>query len=266
MSGAQRIAPVIPVETLLAAYASGLFPMADDRDDDEIFWVEPKMRAILPLNGFHLSRSLAKIVRQGRFAVTTNGDFRGVMRACAAPDDGRETTWINHIIERSYVALHRAGHAHSVECRVDGELVGGLYGVSLGRAFFGESMFSVATDASKVAIAHLVARLRVGGFTLLDCQFMTGHLASLGAIEMRQAAYLDRLYPAVSCAVSSLSSAAGAGAGVGAGAGAASAAGAGADGDWGALDRLLAAAGASSPDGTATSPGQLIVQLLTNTS
>ncbi len=224
------------------------------------------MRAILPLNGFHLSRSLAKTVRQQRFFVSTNTDFRGVMRACAAPDDGRETTWINHIIERSYVALHRVGHAHSVECRVDGELVGGLYGVSLGRAFFGESMFSRATDASKVAIAHLVARLRVGGFTLLDCQFMTGHLASLGAVEMRQAAYLDRLYPAVSSAVSSVGSG-GAGTGTrtggvgGVGAGASEAA----DGDWGALDRLLAA-GASSPEGTSTSPGQLIVQLLMKTS
>jgi leucyl/phenylalanyl-tRNA---protein transferase len=247
---------------LLTAYASGLFPMADDRDDDDIYWVEPKQRAILPLDGFHLSRSLAKAMRKDRFEISADRDFRAIMRACAAPDEGRESTWINHVIERSYVGLFAIGHAHSIECRIDGELVGGLYGVSLGRAFFGESMFSRVADASKVALAHLVARLRVGGFTLLDCQFMTSHLASLGAIELPQAAYLDRLHPAVAGALSS--------AGAGAEAGAVSAAGAGAD--WGALDALLGAgrgrAGVEGPSssGTSISPGQRIVQLLTNTS
>ena len=250
---------------LLAAYASGVFPMADARDDEEIYWVEPKQRAILPLDGFHLSRSLAKTVRSDGFDVVADHDFSAVVCACAAPAPGREDTWINRTIEASYAALAAAGHAHSIECHVDGELVGGLYGVSLGRAFFGESMFSRATDASKVALAWLVARLRVGGFDLLDCQFMTPHLASMGAVELPQAAYLERLYPSVSGAFPAV---VGAVAGSGTvGAAAAGTAGA-AVGDWGALDRLLAGASEASDEGarTATSPGQLIVQLLTNTS
>ena len=253
----------IPVQTLLAAYASGLFPMADSRDDEDVYWVEPRDRAILPLDGLRLSRSLAKTIKSDRFTVTADRDFAAVVRACAAPSEGREDTWINPLIETSYAGLFAAGHAHSVECWRDGRLVGGLYGVSLGRAFFGESMFSRATDASKVALAWLVARLRAGGFTLLDCQFMTQHLASLGAVEMPQGRYLELLYPSVSGAFA-------AGAGAGAGAAGASAAGASAAGDagvgdWGALDRLLGAAGADASR-TATSPGQLIVQLLTNTS
>lgn len=254
----------IPVPTLLAAYASGLFPMADSRDDEDVYWVEPRERAILPLDGFRLSRSLAKTLRSKRFEVTVDRDFAATVRACAAPSQGREDTWINPLIEASYAGLFAAGHAHSVECRREGELVGGLYGVSLGRAFFGESMFSRATDASKVALAWLVARLRAGGFTLLDCQFMTPHLASLGAVEMPQAQYLERLYPSVSGAFAGGGGAAGAGAGAAAGTSVAGAAGAG---DWGALDRLLAAgAAAGLSSRTATSPGQLIVQLLTNTS
>ncbi len=257
----------IPTRMLLSAYASGVFPMADARDDEEIFWVEPKQRAILPLDGFHLSRSLAKSVRADLFEISTNRDFANVVSSCAAPSPGRDGTWINATIEASYAALCAAGHAHSVECWQEGELVGGLYGVSLGQAFFGESMFSRQTDASKVALAWLVARLRVGGFALLDCQFMTPHLASMGAIELPQAAYLARLYPAVSPALSSLSAGGGGGsaargAGVGEGAGGALLNGAG---DWGALDRLLGAASAGASR-TATSPGQLIVQLLTNTS
>lgn len=251
---------------LLAAYASGVFPMADARDDEEIYWVEPKQRAILPLDNFHLSHSLSKRVRSNRFEVVADRDFAAVVRACAAPAPGREDTWINRTIEASYATLAAAGHAHSVECWHDGALVGGLYGVSLGRAFFGESMFSRATDASKVALAHLVARLRVGGFDLLDCQFMTPHLATLGAVELPQAAYLEQLYPSVSGAFPAVvGTVAGAGtvgaAAVGCAAGAAV-------GDWGALDRLLAGASPPEADGarTATSPGQLIVQLLTNTS
>jgi leucyl/phenylalanyl-tRNA---protein transferase len=252
----------IPVPMLLAAYASGVFPMADGRDDEEIYWVEPKQRAILPLDGFHLSRSLSKTIRAGGFEMVADRDFPAVVMACAAPAPGREDTWINRTIEASYAALFAAGHAHSVECYVDGELVGGLYGVSLGRAFFGESMFSRATDASKVALAWLVARLRVGGFDLLDCQFMTPHLATMGAVELPQAAYLDRLYPSVSGAFPAVVGAvAGAGT-VGAAAGGAAGA---AVGGWGALDRVLA--GASGEDSrAATSPGQLIVQLLTKTS
>lgn len=254
--------PIIPPATLLSAYASGIFPMADDRSDEAVYWVEPRRRAILPLDGFHLSRSLAKVVRGGHFTVATDQDFAAVVAACAEPAAQRESTWINGTIEASYAALHRIGHAHSVECRQDGRLVGGLYGVSLGRAFFGESMFSRATDASKVALAWLVARLRAGGYTLLDCQFMTPHLERMGAVEISQKAYLALLQPAVS---SALAGGAGAGAGVAAGAGG----GASAAGDWAALDALLAA-GAAGADGAgsdiSTSPGQLIVQLLTNTS
>jgi leucyl/phenylalanyl-tRNA---protein transferase len=182
---------------LLRAYAIGVFPMSDDREADEIFWVEPKKRAILPLDGFHLSRSLAKVLRSGRFSVTANRAFGQVVAMCAESAPDRPTTWINAEIEQSYTALHALGFAHSVECWAGEELVGGLYGVSLGRAFFGESMFSRATDASKVALAFLVARMRFAGFTLLDCQFMTSHLHSLGAIEMRQKAYLGLLSAAV---------------------------------------------------------------------
>lgn len=255
---------VIPPATLLSAYAQGVFPMADDREDETVYWVEPRRRAILPLDGFHLSRSLARTVKAGRFDVTANCAFKVVVSECAAPARERESTWINRSIEESYAALNRLGHAHSVECRRDGVLVGGLYGVSLGRAFFGESMFSRETDASKVALAWLVARLRVGGFALLDCQFMTPHLERLGAVEISQSDYLALLQPAVSSAF-----AGGAGAGVGAGAAAGGGAAAPAAGDWGALDALLAvgAAGAAGAlSRTSTSPGQLIVQLLTNTS
>lgn len=258
---------IIPPATLLSAYASGVFPMADDREDETVYWVEPRRRAILPLGGFHLSRSLAKTVKADRFDITADRAFRAVVSECAAPAHERESTWINRTIEQSYEALHRIGHAHSVECWQGGRLVGGLYGVSLGRAFFGESMFSRAADASKVALAWLVARLRAGGFMLLDCQFMTPHLGRMGAIEISQKDYLALLQPAVSSAF-----AGGDGAGAGAGAGAAAAGGAAVSGagDWGALDALLAAAAGAAegavPSRTSTSPGQLIVQLLTKTS
>jgi leucyl/phenylalanyl-tRNA---protein transferase len=182
---------------LLRAYAMGVFPMSDDREADEIYWVEPKKRAILPLDGFHLSRSLAKVLRSGRYRVTANRAFAEVVRLCAQSAPDRPTTWINDEIERSYIALHELDFAHSVECWAGEALVGGLYGVSLGRAFFGESMFSRMNDASKVALAVLVARLRFAGFSLLDCQFMTSHLRSLGAVEMRQSAYLALLSAAV---------------------------------------------------------------------
>jgi leucyl/phenylalanyl-tRNA--protein transferase len=192
-------------DLLLRAYAAGVFPMADSRDADDVYWVEPRRRAILPLDGFHLSRSLRKTLRSDVFEVTRDRAFAEVVRRCAA----RPETWINAEIERSYAALHASGHAHSIETWAAGTLVGGLYGVTLGRAFFGESMFSAATDASKVALAWLVARLKAGGFTLLDCQFMTGHLASLGAVEVSQADYLALLDSAVGGGAASVAGATG---------------------------------------------------------
>ena len=188
--------PLDPV-LLLKAYAAGIFPMADGRDAAEVYWVEPRKRGVLPLDGFKLSRSLAKTLRSGRFETTADRAFGDVVLLCAEEAEDRPSTWINHQIEASVALLHASGHAHSIETWEDGELVGGLYGVRLGRAFFGESMFSRATDASKVALAHLVVRLRAGGFTLLDCQFITPHLASLGAIEIDRADYLAALVSAV---------------------------------------------------------------------
>jgi leucyl/phenylalanyl-tRNA--protein transferase len=184
---------IIPPELLLKAYRAGIFPMADSRDDPEVFWVEPKMRAILPLDGFHMSKSLARTLRRGRFTVTCNAAFEAVIDACAAPRPGAEESWISMRIRESYISLHQHGHAHSIECWTDGRLVGGLYGVGFARVFCGESMFSRETDASKVALAWLVASLRKVGAELLDCQFTTSHLASLGAAEIPQSQYLQLL-------------------------------------------------------------------------
>ena len=191
--------PPIPEDLLLHAYRIGIFPMADARDDAEVFWVEPKMRAILPLDGFVCSRSLARTLRRGRLTVTCNAAFAEVLDACAAPraSEGGET-WISHRIAESYRRLHAAGYAHSVECWAkasDGtqRLVGGLYGVGFDRVFCGESMFARVPDASKVALAWTVAALRMAGAKLLDCQFLTPHLASLGAVEISQQDYLRRL-------------------------------------------------------------------------
>ena len=186
---------MIPVETLLLAYRSGIFPMADTREDQEIFWVEPRERAIIPLEGLHVSKSLRKVLRADRYFVTIDRDFTVVMRACAAPRPGHPESWISGRIIESYTALHAAGHAHSIECWEAGEdglprLVGGLYGVAFDRVFCGESMFSLADNASKVALCWLVACLNRAGYKLLDCQFMTDHLASMGAVEMPQKAYL----------------------------------------------------------------------------
>jgi leucyl/phenylalanyl-tRNA--protein transferase len=192
MHGSRRLTP----DLLLAAYAQGIFPMAERRDDPALFWVSPEERGILPLDGFHLPRRLARTVRSDRFSVRVDTAFEDVMRACAAPAPGRQESWINDEILASYTALHREGHAHSVECWHDGELVGGLYGVRLGAAFFGESMFSRQRDASKVALAHLVARLIRGGFTLLDTQFLTEHLSSFGAVAIPRADYMCRLLDA----------------------------------------------------------------------
>ncbi len=186
-------ASIIDPDLLLLAYRSGIFPMADARDDPEIFWVEPRMRAVLPLDGLRVSRSLARTLRRGRYRVTCNAAFEQVIAACAAPRADPPDSWISARIAASYRLLHARGDAHSVECW-DGEaLVGGLYGVGFGRVFCGESMFSRATDASKVALVWLVAALRRGGCELLDCQFMTDHLASLGAVEITQEAYVARL-------------------------------------------------------------------------
>lgn len=192
------IRPPIPVETLLLAYRSGIFPMADKREDTEVFWVEPRERAILPLEGLHLSKSLRKVVRADRFTVTVDRVFEQVIRACAEPREDHPETWISERIVQSYIGLHRAGHAHSVECWHEGEdgtrtLVGGLYGVSFDRVFCGESMFSRVPNASKVALAWLVALLRQAGFVLLDCQFMTEHLRSMGAVEIPQREYRRRV-------------------------------------------------------------------------
>ncbi len=190
--------PPIPVETLLLAYRSGIFPMADGRDDPEVFWVEPRERAVVPLEGFRASKSLRKVLRQDRFRVTIDTAFTDVVSLCAAPRADHPESWISWRIAASYRALHEAGHAHSVECWRDDEdgrevLAGGLYGVAFDRVFCGESMFSRADNASKVALAWLVALMRRADYALLDCQFMTDHLASLGAIEIPQALYLEQL-------------------------------------------------------------------------
>ncbi len=276
---APRSPEMIEPDLLMLAYRSGIFPMADSREDPEVFWVEPRLRAILPLDGFHLSHSLARTLRRGRFTVTCNAAFSEVMNACAAPrapqagdeeeeDDDGSRSWISHRIQASYENLHRLGNAHSIECwqdAADGSgkwLVGGLYGVGFDRVFCGESMFSRVPDASKVALAWLVAALRKGGAVLLDCQFMTPHLASLGAVEMTQQRYVDLLQAAQSAPVSAAGAASAAGAGAADGLGAASGAG-----DVLALPDafgLLLEDAASA--GLASSPGKFIAQALTQTS
>lgn len=243
-----RMAPLDP-RLLLQGYAAGIFPMADSRDADEIFWVEPRSRAIIPLDTFRISRSLRRTLRSGLFTVTCDRAFAAVIAACAQRDE----TWINGQIEQSMLDLHRSDHAHSIEVWDGAELVGGLYGVKLGRAFFGESMFSTKTDASKVALAWLIARLRVGAFRLLDCQFMTDHLASLGAISVSRTSYVRLLSAAVGAKSGAGSTTGGAGA-------------AGDDEpalDFRALDFLLESADGC---GGAAPAGKLIAQLLTQTS
>jgi leucyl/phenylalanyl-tRNA--protein transferase len=249
----------IDLPILLRAYAAGLFPMADDREAASVFWVRPEQRAIMPLDGFHLAKSLRKLLRSDRFAVTTDRAFGRVIALCAESAQDRPTTWINGEIEEAFLRLHARKMAHSVEVwdKIDGvdRLVGGLYGLALGRAFFGESMFSRATNASKVAMAWLVARLKVGGFTLLDCQFITDHLASLGAVEVEAADYSALLDAALGADEEEDAPA-----------------------DWGALESLAlpdAELALLSPSPrvradslTVSSPvsGQLIAQLITQTS
>lgn len=179
----------ITPEVLLKAYACGIFPMAESAVDPTLYWIEPELRGVLPLDGFRVSDRLARTIRSDRFEVRVDTAFEAVIDGCAAPAPGRPKTWINERIRRLYCELHAIGRCHSLECWRDGRLVGGLYGVRLGGAFFGESMFHTERDASKVALAHLVARLKRGGFTLLDTQFVTEHLKSFGAVETPRAEY-----------------------------------------------------------------------------
>ncbi|WP_423601908.1 leucyl/phenylalanyl-tRNA--protein transferase [Sphingomonas sp. MS122] len=238
-------------DLVLRAYAMGVFPMAEHRDEDSVFWVEPRQRAILPLDGFHLSRSLRKTITSDRFRITADAAFDQVIALCAQAAPDRPDTWINPAIEKVFGELHRRGFAHSVEVWDGDRLVGGLYGLALGRAFFGESMVSRARDASKVAIAALVARLRVGGFELLDCQFMTEHLASLGAVEVPRETYLSMLSDALGEGAAGLASGA-----------------AGVTADFGALDDFAAPPEPLAPALTTSPPvsGKVIAQLLTQTS
>ncbi len=192
----QETVPITP-ELMLRAYMAGLFPMAPDARSDELEWFCPEMRGILPLDGFHVSRRLMRTVLSARFAVVADQDFPAVMDGCAEPAPGRETTWISPRIRTLFCQLHDMGYAHSVEVRHDGRLVGGLYGVAIGAAFFGESMFSRMRDASKVALVHLVARLRLGGYSVLDTQFGTVHLASFGGVEIPARDYMRQLGHAV---------------------------------------------------------------------
>ncbi|MBD3728315.1 MAG: leucyl/phenylalanyl-tRNA--protein transferase [Sphingomonadales bacterium] len=257
--------PPIPSELLLLAYRNGIFPMADSRDDPEVFWVEPKERAIIPLDGFHMSRSLRKAVARDRFTVTCNTAFDAVMDACAAPRPGHPESWISRRIVASYRALHAIGHAHSIECWQDGELVGGLYGVSFDKVFCGESMFSRADNASKVALAWLVALLRHAGYELLDCQFMTEHLASLGAVPLEQADYCALVAQARGEPRCSLGEAYSAFAGAAAAEG--DALGVGAGDAVAVAAREGAAVELAPEEGTGAScPGKLIAQSLTHTS
>ena len=189
MTSRDSAASDITPEILLRAYACGIFPMSESVDDPSLFWVEPEQRGIIPLDGFGVTSRLARTVRSDAFTVTVDTAFKAVIDGCAEPQPGRDNTWINKRIRDLYVALHEMGHAHSVEVWQDGDLVGGLYGVTLGRAYFGESMFHRARDASKVALVHLVARLIAGGFVLLDTQYVTEHLRSFGAIEVSQRRY-----------------------------------------------------------------------------
>lgn len=197
MAGTQDILLEITPQVLLKAYACGIFPMAESADDPGLFWVEPEMRGVIPLDAFHIPSSLRKTLRKNPFDVRIDTAFHQVMEACSAQTPDRRTTWINERIKRLYGELHLLGNAHSVECWKDDELVGGLYGVRLGAAFFGESMFSRQRDASKVALVHLVHRMKAGGFRLLDTQFTTDHLKRFGAIDIPREEYSQLLEEAV---------------------------------------------------------------------
>ena len=189
--------PDLTPDMLLRAYEVGVFPMAEDRNDPELFWVDPRVRGIIPLDKFHVPRSLRRTVRRGAFQVTYDQEFEAVIEGCAEATGERPRTWINDNIIDLYCTLHRMGHAHCVECRRDGQLVGGLYGVSLGAAFFGESMFSRVTDASKVALVYLATSLMQGGYRFIDTQFITRHLARFGAVEIPRNEYRKLLNDAL---------------------------------------------------------------------
>jgi leucyl/phenylalanyl-tRNA--protein transferase len=197
---ASRPSAVVEItpEVLLKAYACGIFPMAESAEDPTLYWIEPERRGIIPLRGLHVAARLARTIRSDRFEVVADRDFDAVIDGCAAPARGRAHTWINERIRRLYRGLFDIGHCHTVEVYVDGALAGGLYGVSLGATFFGESMFHVERDASKVALVHLVARLRAGGFRLLDTQFVTAHLKTFGAVEVSRRQYHKLLGDALS--------------------------------------------------------------------
>ena len=192
MSNRQTPQELTP-ELLLRAYATGIFPMSESQNDPNVYWVEPEMRGILQLDQFHVPKSLKKVVRKNKFEIHCDRAFEQVLDFCAEPAAGRDVTWINQSIRDNVIKLHEMGFAHSVECWREDKLVGGLYGISLGAAFFGESMFSKESDASKVALVHLIARMRLGGFKLLDTQFTTDHLSRFGVIEIPSAQYLDLL-------------------------------------------------------------------------
>jgi len=247
---------ILDPSLLLLAYRSGIFPMADTRDDPEVFWVEPKKRGILPIDTFHTSASLARTLRRGTFSVTCNQAFDAVIDACAAPRKSENgATWISHRIAASYRALHAAGHAHSLECWHNGALVGGLYGVGFDRVFCGESMFSLVPDASKVALAWLVAALRMGHVELLDCQFITPHLATMGAVEISQQSYLAMLRNAQRKADAFADQS-----------GAAGDAGAGSAAALALPEAFGAFWAAAKSSGVSSSPGNFIAQSFTHTS
>jgi leucyl/phenylalanyl-tRNA--protein transferase len=238
-------------DLVLRAYAMGVFPMADHRLAAGVYWVEPKLRGVLPFESFHLSRSLRKTILAERFRVTVDTEFERIVQLCAEPAVDRPDTWINGPIERVFIELHRRGFAHSIECWDGNRLAGGLYGLALGRAFFGESMVTRVRDASKVALAHLVARLKAGGFTLLDCQFQTDHLAAVGAVEIARDDYVALLGAALGDSAAGLSFGAPL-----------------VEGDFFALDRTPSPNSPDAGAGTVSGPlsRKVIAQLLTHTS
>jgi leucyl/phenylalanyl-tRNA--protein transferase len=255
----------ITPQVLLKAYACGIFPMAESADDNALYWIEPEHRGILPLDKVHVPKSLARTIRRGGFEVKIDNDFEAVIEGCAASRTGRRSTWINARIRSLYRDLFALGHCHTVEVWQEGKLVGGLYGVHLGRAFFGESMFSNARDASKIALVYLIARLKYGGFALLDTQFVTGHLARFGAIEVSRQKFQRLLEGALGVSQGSAGAAAGGGGGD-PGAGAAAAGGGGAAGAAASgVGSAASTAGSFSALSGGVSPGG-VLQLVSQTS
>jgi leucyl/phenylalanyl-tRNA--protein transferase len=262
----------ITPQVLLKAYACGIFPMAESAEDNALYWIEPERRGILPLNGMHVPKRLARTIRSGVFAVKIDRNFEAVIDGCAAPRSGRRSTWINGRIRGLYRELFALGHCHTVEVWQEGALVGGLYGVHLGRAFFGESMFSRARDASKIALVYLVARLIYGGFTLLDTQFVTGHLARFGAIEVSRDEFQRLLEGALGGGFAHGSGSAGAAGSPGGGGMASAGASAGGPSAGAASAGGASPAGASAPGAAAFSAlpegagGAFVLQLVSHTS